>query len=64
MEIQIAHLITLYLIVIGPLKIIAPFAVATANADPSLTRQIANKAFVHSTFLRNRWLPGEGFAHL
>lgn len=51
MEIQIAHIVTLYAIVLGPLKVIGPFALSTAHADPILTRQIANKAFMMSLLI-------------
>jgi multiple antibiotic resistance protein len=51
MEISIIHLATLFTIVLGPLKVIGPFAVTTRNADPALKRQIASRAFVLSTII-------------
>ncbi len=51
MEIPIPLLVTLYLIVLGPLKLIGPFARMTANADRTLERQIAIRAFASSTII-------------
>ena len=51
MEIQIAHLVMLYMILLGPLKLVAPFARATANADKALLRQIATRAAFVSTLV-------------
>ena len=41
MEIALSTLITFYVIMLGPVKLILPFANATANADKSLKRKIA-----------------------
>jgi len=49
MEIEIAVLMTLYGILLGPLKVLGPFAVTTAKADEQLMRRIAFRAFGLST---------------
>lgn len=49
MEIPTTILITLYIILLGPLKVIVPFARTTANADRGLRRQIATRAAALST---------------
>ena len=41
MEIGLSTLITMYMIMLGPVKLILPFAHATANADAALRREIA-----------------------
>lgn len=41
MEVTLNTLITFYLIMLGPVKLILPFSHATANAGPSLKREIA-----------------------
>ena len=41
MEVALSTLITFYMIMLGPVKLILPFAHATANADTSLRREIA-----------------------
>ena len=51
MEISITHLATLYMIVLGPLKVIGPFAMTTLNADRALQRKIACRAFLLSTVI-------------
>ena len=51
MDISITHLATLYMIVLGPLKVIGPFAMTTLNADRALQRQIAWRAFLLSTVI-------------
>lgn len=51
MEISITHLATLYMIVLGPLKVIGPFALTTLNADRALQRKIAGRAFGLSTVI-------------
>lgn len=44
MEINLGTLITMYMIMIGPIKLILPFAYTTAKADSKLKRAIALKA--------------------
>ena len=41
MEVAFGTLITMYMIMLGPVKLILPFAHTTANADAALKRQIA-----------------------
>ena len=48
-EVSISTLITMYLIMLGPVKLILPFAFATANAEPRLKRRIAIKTFLVSS---------------
>lgn len=44
MEVGLSVLITMYMIILGPVKLILPFAHATANADAALRGQIALRA--------------------
>ena len=41
MEITLGTIVTMFIIMLGPVKLILPFAHATANADPALKRAIA-----------------------
>ena len=41
MEIALTTIITMFMIMLGPVKLILPFAQATANADTALKREIA-----------------------
>ena len=43
MDVGFSALITMYMIMVGPIKLILPFAHATANADRPLRRKIALK---------------------
>ena len=49
MDTPLPFLVTVFVIVLGPFKLIAPFVRATANADPALTRKIARRAFAWAT---------------
>ena len=51
MQIEITILITMYIIMLGPFKVIGPYASMTANADLPLKRQIAFKATLISTIV-------------
>ncbi len=44
MEIALSTIITMFIIMLGPVKLILPFAHATANADGALKREIALRA--------------------
>ena len=44
MEIALTTIITMFMIMLGPVKLILPFAHATANADAALKREIALRA--------------------
>jgi multiple antibiotic resistance protein len=46
MEINLGTLITMYMIMLGPIKLILPFAFTTSQADPKLKRAIALKATI------------------
>jgi small neutral amino acid transporter SnatA (MarC family) len=41
METTVAAIVTMYMVMLGPVKLILPFAHATANADAALKRKIA-----------------------
>jgi multiple antibiotic resistance protein len=45
----LAHVFTFLILMLGPFKIIGPFAQATKGADAALTRQIALQAILFST---------------
>lgn len=49
MEISTSILVTLYVIMLGPLKLIGPYALVTAGADSKLRLKIINKAVIVST---------------
>ncbi len=51
MEIPFAHLLTLYFILLGPLKVFGIYGQATAHADRALKFQIANTAVGLSTIV-------------
>jgi len=51
MEIQIAALVAMYMILLGPFKLVPVFARATAGADKALLRLIATQAVVISTLV-------------
>jgi multiple antibiotic resistance protein len=46
---DITHVFTILFLMLGPFKIIGPFAQITQAADPALTRNIALRGFLYST---------------
>ena len=49
MQFPLAHVVTFLILMLGPFKIIGPFAKATKGADAALTRRIALQAILFST---------------